>query len=303
MKNSSYIFPSINKNISSKEREKLFNEFIVSEYLKYGSVDEVFSKNNYDLPISYPQVHRILDKWGIIKSVGPNSKLSEAICFMVLLSDKKIPLEKLYKSIPSSFKSSMSTMHRILHNIKEGLIRRYGTALIITAGKDFKKVLVAKDISTPRLELGKPFGSISLPMGYSRSDEDSNKSILRVLQQEVFTKDAIDTSLKENFIPKKINPFLFLDIVDIRVKVYHLSLDEKYLDTSKFSSFKLKNYKFIDLDQLSEKNNKFRMGLSKIGLGYKKYLERPNTVVEYKPELVKSDVNLELSELALEYLE
>ncbi|MFH1792433.1 MAG: hypothetical protein ABH819_02190, partial [Patescibacteria group bacterium] len=85
MNNPSFKFSPVNKNISNKEREKLFNEFIVSEYLKYGSVDEVFSKNNYDLPISYPQVHRILDKWGIIKSVGPNSKLSEAICFMVLL--------------------------------------------------------------------------------------------------------------------------------------------------------------------------------------------------------------------------
>ncbi|MFH1970785.1 MAG: hypothetical protein ABIJ05_00155, partial [Patescibacteria group bacterium] len=280
-----------------------FNEFIVSEYLKYGSVDEVFSKNNYDLPISYPQVHRILDKWGIIKSVGPNSKLSEAICFMVLLSDKKIPLEKLYKSIPSSFKSSMSTMHRILHNIKEGLIRRYGTALVITAGKNLKKVLVAEDISTPRLELGKPFGSISLPMSYSRKDEDSNKSILRILQQEVFTKDAINKFLKEDFIPKRIKPFMFLDIVDVRVNVYHLSLDEKYLDPKRFSSFKLKNYKYIDLDNLSKKNNKYRMGLSKIGLGYQKYLDRPKTIVEYKPEFVKSDINLELSELAFEYLE
>jgi len=302
MNNSFFKFSPVNKKISSKEREKLFNEFIVSEYLKYGSVDEVFSKNNYELPISYPQVHRILNKWGIVKSVGPNSKLSEAICFMVLLSDKKIPLEKLYKSLPSSFKSSMSTMHRILHNIKEGLIRRYGTALVITAGKNPKKVLVAKDVSTPRLELGKPFGSISLPMSYSKKSEDPKKSILRILQQEVFTKDARDKTLKEDLIPKNINPFMFLDIVDIRVNVYQLSFDEKYLDAKNFSSYKLKNYKFIDLDDLSSKNNKFRMGLSKIGLGYQKYLNRSKTIVEYKPILIKSDINLELSQLALEYL-
>jgi len=302
MNNSSFKFSPVNKKISNKEREKLFNEFIVSEYLKYGSVDEVFSKNNYELPISYPQVHRILNKWGIVKSVGPNSKLSEAICFMVLLSDKKIPLEKLYKSLPSSFKSSMSTMHRILHNIKEGLIRRYGTALVITAGKNLKKVLVAKDISTPRLKLGKPFGSISFPMGYSKKSENPRKSILRILQQEVFAKGAIDKTLKENFLSKDINPFMFLDIVDVRVDVYHLSLDEKYSDVKKFSSYKLKNYKFVDLGDLFSKNNKFRMGLSKIGLGYQKYLDRPETTVEYKPILIKSDINLELSQLALEYL-
>ncbi|MBU2036312.1 hypothetical protein KKC36_02600 [Patescibacteria group bacterium] len=303
MNNSSFKFSPVNKKISNKERERLFNEFIVSEYLKYGSVDEVFSKNNYELPISYPQVHRILNKWGIVKSVGPNSKLSEAICFMVLLSDKKIPLEKLYKSLPSSFKSSMSTMHRILHNIKEGLIRRYGTALVITAGKNSKKVLVAEDISTPRLELGKPFGSISLPMSYSKKSEDPKKSILRILQQEVFTKDARDKTLKEDLIPNHITPFMFLDIVDVRVNVYHLSFDEKYLDAKNFSSYKLKNYKFIDLDDLSSKNNKFRMGLSKIGLGYQKYLDISKTIVEYKPILIKSDINLELSQMALEYLE
>lgn len=302
MNNSSYKFLPVNKKASYKEREKLFNRFIVSEYLKYGSVDKIFSKNDYNLPISYPQVHRILDKWGIVKSVGPNSKLSETICFMVLLSDKKIPLEKLYKSLPSSFITSMSTMHRVLHNIKEGLIRRYGTALVITSGKDLKKVLVAEDISTPRLELGKPFGSISLPMSYSKNNEDSKKTILRILQQEVFTNDVIDQTLSKELIPGNIKPFMFLDIVDVRVTVYHLSLDEKYLNLKNFSSYKLKNYKFINLNNLSVKNSKFRMGLPKIGLGYQKYLDRSKTIVEYKPILIKSDINLELAQLALEYL-
>jgi len=298
----SYKYLPVDKKISYKEREKLFNRFIVSEYLKYGSVDEVFSKNNYDLPISYPQVHRILDKWGIVKSVGPNSKLSEAICFMVLLSNKKIPLEKLYKSIPSSFKSSMSTMHRVLHNIKEGLIRRYGTALVITSGSNLKKVLIAEDVSTPRLELGKPFGSISLPMSYSKNNEDPKKSILRILQQEVFTNEVIDQTFNKELIPNNIKPFMFLDIVDVRVTVYHISLDKKYLNLKNFSSYKLKNYKFIDLNDLLEKNSKFRMGLPKIGLGYQKYIERSKTIVEYKPVLLKSDINLELAQLVLEYL-
>ena len=122
------------------------------------------------------------------------------------------------------------------------------------------------------------------------------------MQQEVFTKGVIDKTLKENFLSKDINPFMYLDIVDVRVNVYHLSLDEEYSDVKKFSSYKLKNYKFIDLDDLFSKNNKFRMGLSKIGLGYQKYLDRPETMVEYKPILIKSDINLELSQLALEYL-
>lgn len=296
-------FFSIDKKIPFNEREKLFNQFIISEYLKYGSVDEVFSKNNYDLPVSYPQVHRILNKWGIFKSVGPNSKLSEAICFMVLLSDKKIPLEKLYKSIPPSFKTSMSTMHRILHNIKEDLIRRYGSALVITSSSDPKKVLIAEDVSTPRLELGKPFGSLSLPMGYSKKNEDPHTAIYRILQQEVFTKNAVKQDLPNNLVENNIKPFMYLDIADVRVTVYNLRLEEKYSNLRNFTSFKLKNYRFIDVKELSSKNPKFRMGLSQIGSGYQSYLNRPKTSIEYKPLILKSEVNLELAQLALEYLE
>lgn len=289
------------KDLPPEEREEGFNKFIVSEYLKYGSVDEVFSKNNYDLPISYPQVHRILDKWGIVKSVGPNSKLSEAICFMVLLSDKKIPLERLYKSLPSGFKTSMSTMHRILHNIKEGLIRRYGTALVITSNKDPEKILVAEDISTPRLELGKPFGSVSLPMGYSKKNEDSCNSILRILQQEVFTQDVINKSLTKDLIKKNLKPFMYLDVADVRVNVYHFELNNELSKIKGFTSYKLKNFRYINLKKLCIKNKKFRMGLTGIGLGYAKYLKRSKESLEYKPLFLKSEINLELSRLALEF--
>lgn len=298
MTNEKLDFFSIDKKISYDEREKLFNQFIVSEYLKYGSVDEVFSKNSYDLPVSYPQVHRILNKWGIIKSVGPNSKLSEAICFMVLLSDKKIPLEKLYKSLPSSFKTSMSTMHRILHNIKEGLIRRYGTALVISSS-DPKKVLIGEDVSTPRLELGKPFGSLSLPMGFSKKDEDPHQAIYRIIQQELFTKNAIEQNLPNNLVDENIKPFMYLDIADVRVTVYSLSLGEGYSQLKNFSSYKLKNFRYLDLDTLCRDDKKFRMGLSVIGLGYRKYLDRPVTGTEYQPVFLKSEINLELARLAL----
>jgi len=62
-----------------KEKEDAFNRFIISEYLKYGSVDEVFRRNDYNLPISYPGVQRLLDKWGIVKAAGPNTLLTEAL--------------------------------------------------------------------------------------------------------------------------------------------------------------------------------------------------------------------------------
>ena len=60
-----------------REREDSFYKNIIRLYLTYGSVDEVFKKTRYDLPISYPGMHHLIRRWGIVKSVGPNSKLSE----------------------------------------------------------------------------------------------------------------------------------------------------------------------------------------------------------------------------------
>ena len=83
-----------------RERENDFYKNIIRLYLKYGSVDEVFRVTNYDLPISYPGMHHLIKRWGIIKSAGPNSKLSETLTFLTLLSDNQIPLVGVdYESI------------------------------------------------------------------------------------------------------------------------------------------------------------------------------------------------------------
>lgn len=251
------------------DREKEFSEKIIKEYLKYGSVDEIFKKSGYSLPISYPGVQRLLDKWGIVKAAGPNSKLSEALVFLSVLSENKIPLERFYKKIPPSFQTSLSTMHRILHNIKEGVIRRYASALVISPHDAKDLILVGDDVSTPRLNIGKPFGSISLPMTYSKGKENSSDSILRILQQEVFADEAVNNKMP-NIIPENPKPFMYLDIADVRVAVYSIELPKKY----NFSSFKLVNHRFLHLSEftgdISRKN--FRSGLKEIGIGYQKYL-------------------------------
>lgn len=279
-----------------KEKIEQFNQFIVAEYLKYGSVDGVFQQNNYDLPISYPGVHRLIKKWGIIKSAGPNSILSEGITFLTLLSQDKVPLESLYKRLPPSFKTSMGTMHRLLHNIKEGVARRVGTALVITPHNNPHTVLIGEDISTPRLELGKPFGSITLPMGYSKVDEDPGDSILRVLQQEVFTQMVIDRNLPLNLIPTKPQPFMYVDVADIRVAVYNLLLSVNLSEKSAFSSFKVRNHKFMEISEiLNHKSNiLIRAGVREIIRGYKKYLYQG---LESVP--VASELNLALLETAV----
>ncbi len=264
------------ENLSQKEREIRFEQFIISEYLKYGSVDEVFRANKYDIPISYVGVHRLLDKWGIVKAAGPNTRLSEALCFLSALSDEKIPLERLYKGMPPSFKTSMGTLHRILTYIRSETIRRVGTALVLTPHNNQNLVLVGNDVSTPRLNVGKPFGSTSLPMSYSKRTESAKTAVLRVMQQEVFTREAIEKSLDFEEIIGSPEPFMYLDIADVRVSVYHLSLPESFAPT-RFSSFKIVNHRFVHLSDIvsATKRMNFRAGIKEIGLGYQKHAAKP----------------------------
>lgn len=290
----------VEKIIDPEGHEQKFYRFVISEYLKYGSVDEVFKRNDYNLPISYMGVHRLIDRWGIVKAAGPNSKLSEAITFLVLLSDKKIPLERLYRFLPLSFKTSMATMHRILHNIKEGVVRRAGTALILVPEGNPTRILIGEDISTPRLELGKPYGSLSLPMGYSKIEESANDSILRVLQQEVFTQQTIGREFPPHIIPDQPRPFLYFDIADLRVSVYRLFLPANISAEENFSSFKIRNHRYLALSEMVDNFSKynFRAGIKEIATAYGKYLLSPN----YSPFIEKAVLNLELQDLALEYL-
>lgn len=292
----------VEKLVNQEGREEELNKTWVGEYLRWGSVDEVFRRNKYDLPISYPGFQRLLDKWGIVKAAGPNSKLSEAITFLVLLSDKKIPLETLYRSLPPSFKTSMATMHRILHNIKEGIVRRYGTALVITPTDDSEKILVADDVSTPRLELGKPFGSVSFPMGYSRGGEDARISILRVLQREVFTQKTINRNFPYFVIPRRPQPLMYFDIADVRVGVFHLRLPENLSKTSSFSSYKLLDHRYLHLTDflVSGNDNKhFRAGLREMAQGYQKFLEGRSLAVQ--PATHCSSLNLALVDALTRY--
>lgn len=264
------------------QRELNFYQTIISEYLQTGSVDEIFRRHSYDLPISYPGVHRLISRWGIVKSVGPNSKLSEAITFLVLLSDRKIPLERLYRELPPSFQTSMATMHRILHCIKEGVVRRFGTALVITPHKREDLVLVGEDITPPKIKLGKPFGAITLPMTYSGRKEDPGVSILRVLQQEVFSRLAIEKRFPLNMIPAIPKPFMHLKIADIGVAVYHLPLTREFSEESVFSSFKVRHHQFASFEDISklESGLVVRSGVKEIIEGYRKYLNQESVVIE-----------------------
>ncbi len=282
--------------------EKEFNEFLVREYLKHGSVDAVLEKHNHDIPVSYAGYQRVLDKWGIIKVAGPNSKITEAISFIFQLVEQSTTIESLYKKIPSSFQTSISTLYRIASYVKEGITRRVATALVLTSYGNQNKVLIAKDISTPRLELGKPFGSLSLPMGFSSKIDSNKESILRVLQQEVFTDFAVMGKIP-NVIAEKINPYMYLDVLDIRVSVFQLHLPKKFSSKKAFSSYKLEDFRFVSVDQIiNSKNNNYRTGVTEIILGYKRFNDYMKKNLVFNPIYSQSLLNQQLVDMEARYL-
>jgi hypothetical protein len=275
--------------------EEEFNKWLVTEYFRHGSVDEVLKFHRYSIPVSYANYQRVLDKWGVVKAVGPNKKMADIVEFLTYFVEKKIPLELLYKKMPPSFKPSAATLYRVMSYIKEGITRRLATGLIITPRSDKKKVLVACDISTPRVELGKPYGSVTIPMGFSKIGDPRENAILRVLQQEVFTDKAITNNIPE-VIPARPKPFMYLDIADVRVEVFNITLPKKFTTINQFSSFKLKGYKFLDISEKTiYKHANFRVGVAEAIVGYKKYLEYKKRNLTFNPLQYKSRINYRLA--------
>jgi len=277
------------------KNENKFNKFLVEEYLKYGSVDEVFRKTEFNLPISYAGYQRVLDKWGIIKAAGAHSTLSEAVDFLYELAQHSISFESLYKKMPPSFRTSAVTLYRILSYVKEGITRRVATGLIITPFGNNRKILMARDISTPRLELGKPYGALTIPMGFSRKRDPRETAILRILQQEVFSNLAVGKKTPK-IIPEVPKPFMFLDIADVRVEIFDIKLSKRWTGIKNFSSYKLQNFEFVDIDKLPTSRQLFRIGVSEAVEGYKKYLEIKRRNLSFNPLQYKSRLNYHLVE-------
>lgn len=278
--------------------EDKFNEFIVKEYLKYGSVDEVFRKNDYDLPVSYANYQRILDRFGVMKAVGPNNKFSEAVDFLAHMVKDNIAFDKLYKKMPPSYRTSAVTLYRVLEYVKEGITRRLGCALVISPYDDPNKILVAKDISTPNIEFGKYFGSYTIPMGYAKKGTNRIENITRILQQEVFTDRVADRSFPDFYLKNEMSPFLYLDVADIRVSIYHLQLPKEYSSLSNFSSYKLKDFTFVDSEKLldSKYNNiPLRAGVKESVKGYLRHLNLLKRKLSVNPLQEKSILNQELA--------
>lgn len=240
---------------------------LIKQYLSKSSVDSVFS-HDFDNPgVSIPHFHRILRKWGIVKTAGPNTRLSHVLYFLCHMVKQKLPLETAYRLSPRWLKesTSMGTLHRILGLAKSGLTRRHGTALIVSLENEPSKVLIGQDVSSSSIALGKSFGSLSLPMTYSKLDEDPKISILRVLQREVLTDLALDQHPLEKYIPANPQSTFSIDIADVHVNIYRLTFPSNL--AKHISSFKLQNLLFVPINNIAKElaiDSQYRSGVVEI---------------------------------------
>ncbi len=285
--------------IDFPHKEPEFSQFLVREYFCLGSVDEVLKHYKFSLPVSYATYQRILDKYGVVKKASASGRLSEAIDFFEHLIKDSINIEELYKKTPYSFRTSLKTLYRIYSYMKEGLTRRVGVALVISPYNNPKKILLGRDISTPSLELGKKYGAWSLPMGFTRKRDSRKTGVIRVLQNEVFTSMVCDGTFPYSVIPDTLEPFMYLDIADVRVAVYNLVLPKRLSEVNQFSSYKLESYKFFDIEE-SVSIKGARMGVVDIISGYRRYLKYLSKNLTVNPLQSVSLLNREFIEFAFE---
>jgi len=271
------------------------DERVVAAYLKYGSVDEILRRQeNLKIYLSQAGIHRLISKWGVVKAAGPNTRISEAVYFLEQLAFEKIPLETLYRRMPPSFRTSAMTLHRILSYVKGGVTRRVATGLVITKEGEPEKLLVARDISTPRMEYGKFYGAYSLPMGFSKKGEGMENSVLRVLQQEVFSRQVVERKFPLDDVAARVKKIVDFDVIDIRLSLYHLVLPYEISDSVLINSYKLTDYRYLMAEEILVQRDLFRAGVPELCQMYIKGIS--GEAVGGEIPLIVSDLNLVLCE-------
>jgi len=227
-----------------KKVKKYSDEWFLDQYFKYESVEEAFKSSKEHLPISVAQFHRIVAAAGVVKSPGRHVSLPEILHFFKQKAlSPGTPIEKLYKKMPYDFKSSLATIHRIYKSIQNKTFRREAAALALLDSNN--NILVGRE-TADNSKYGKRQGDWSIPMGFSKSDEQNYLSALRIAQHEV--------SNKLNFIPKNIMPFMYFDLLDTRISVFKINLPENF-DIQNCSSYRLSEHKFISKYELLNLKN------------------------------------------------
>lgn len=257
---------------------KYSDNWFLDLYFKYGSVEEAMKSSEEYMPISHATYHRKVSAAKLVGSAGRHVSLPEVLHFFrVKAMEPGTPIEKVYKKMPNQFKTSLVTLHRIYNSIEKQLIRREATVILISHPDDKYKILVGRELKQ-NLRYDKKVGDISVPTGFSKKAESSRLSILRVLQEEFSTKLAIEGKLEKHFDIDNKSPFMHFDIIDVRVKVFHLVCPEGLLDLKECSSYKLTGHRFANISDLENNKNDLRTGAIEIINGYKCYLHGESDV-------------------------
>ncbi len=279
------------------EREYRYKEYsdewLIERYFRYGSVEDALSCRNTTIPFSFADYHRKLEKFGIIKSAGRHTSLSEALHFFrIKQMEPGAPLESIYKTMTPSFQTSIATLHRIYNRVLETKHRvvatRHATALIISNEQD--KILVGTELFS-ETKYGKIAGHVTIPMTFSKVNDTSYQRILRVLQQEVVTEDAIQKKFADqrhvlNILSQVIGPVLTYRLLDVEISCFLLHLPDSI---TKFNSFKLAHYRFIDKSEVrNDSDHLFRIGVPEM------VSKSFDSLKEGRQEVVNSDFNISL---------
>ncbi len=260
-------------------------QWYIAQYLKYGSVEEVYKAHRWDILIPIASYHRLIARAGIVKSSGRREvSLSEMLYFFAQKAlEPSIGIETLYyQKMPPNFQTSLSTLHRIYKGIVERKPTRVAAALFIHPHDNPGQILLGEENITAR-RFGRTRGDLSVPMCFAQESEAASQSVLRVLQQEVLSPMAIGQNIQPLH---SIEPFAYFDILDVRVSMYELTLPESVM----LGSYKLANLHFEDASQIFHQERAFRSGVVQMIEAYQEY----KTANVWQPKALTSDLNLAL---------
>lgn len=182
--------------IHSKEEAFLASEKkIIGLYLKYGSIEEVYTRHS-DLGYSAASIQRLLDKWGIVKSPEGRSRQSIAKmveAFKLLAKHPYATVDQIisYTNSSDRAKLSPSTFFRAQREIRKGNISATASGLIVYKPQNPYDVLIGNEQIRTKNSDGLSEHLLTSPAVYSSFDESQSMSITRTLQQEVLSASQL----------------------------------------------------------------------------------------------------------------
>ncbi|MBI3396989.1 hypothetical protein HY045_00775 [Candidatus Woesebacteria bacterium] len=272
------------KSILGLVEDPVVVKSMIREYLKNGSVGEdVISKRD---------LQKILKKHGIVQTAESKDDLSSTLSFLTYACKPGVNLKTAYlKAQASGFNVNVSEINEVVSQIKNGKITRAGTALVVVPQDYPDMILVGNDITTPDLVIGKFFGSLSLPMGYSELEENPLDQIKRVSQREIWSEQTVQDSFPSDVLPKRPRPFMYIKIAHIGVECYFIKLPSRLCNPGLFSSSKLIGHKFVNAGGILAAKEIYRTGVKEIVTGYTELIRELIVGYRVSPFIKTADIN------------